>query len=542
MDASTIASLLKPMNSTQIISTLTALEKSGFNVSSVDIPTVLSTLNVTQIEGLLESNSTVVNGLLQSLSPIQLVTVMTNFQNVTSNLFLAGQKLANTTTGAAYTATGKTLLSLFMTKLNTTFTNAQLLGVFSVLSNGAALGTGSKKLLNIANNLMNGFTGGLVKISVPARLLKLVEDYQPSEFGDYPSTKDIAPSSIFMAIFFIFTFLHLGIFAKNYTLGHKFFISLGLSFYSLIRALGFLLRIVWSKNITRIETGLASMIFIVLPTVFLPSLNLILAQRIFTWRHPVHGSSKLFMSLMYLIYAVVVVVVVMTIIAACVQVDYFLSEHHFKMTKQVIQASSILILVYSLLAVILIAAAYLIKPSKSDESILTYQPYWIKSFGLTYFVPKGAASQEAQLAPASRKDAIRVIHSSEYQYSNDQEQSPEVEGKANSLKQNHSIVIIAISTFLVFLGAIFRCVSTFIEQYKYAQSWIFEPVVMYVMFGALETFVNLLYILGRIDLRFYKPDSLKNVKADDKHIEQDAEQSIGEASKEEKEVSAAASN
>lgn len=539
MDASTIASLLKPMNSTQIINTLTTLEKSGFNVSSVDIPSVLSTLNVTQIEGLLESNSTVVNGLLQSLSPVQLVTVMTNFQNVTSNLFLAGKALGNTTTGAAYTQTGKTLLSLFMEKLNNTFTNAQILGVFSILSNGAALGTGSKKLLGIANDLMNGFTAGLVKIAIPSRLLNLVEDYQPSEFGDYPTTKDIAPSSIFMAIFFILTFVHLGIFAKNYSLGHKFFVSLGLAIYSLVRALGFLLRIVWSKDITKIETGLASMIFIVLPTAFLPGLNLIMAQRIFTWRHPVRGSSKLFMNLMYLVYAVVVVVVVMTIIAACVQVDYLLGEHHFKMTKQVIQASSILILVYSLLAVILIASAYIIKPSKLAEEVLTYQPYWIKSFRFTYFVPKGAAAQEAKLAPASRKNAIRVIHSTEYQYNNDQEKAPEAEGTTTAtLKQHHSISIIAVTTFLIFIGDIFRCVSTFIEQYKYAQSWIFKPVVMYVLFGALETIVNLIYIFGRIDLRFYKPDSLKNVKA----VEQDAEHSIGEESKEEKEVSAVASN
>lgn len=521
MDAQTIASLLKPMNSTQIISTLTTFEKSGLNISQVDIPKVLSSLNVTQIEGLLQSNSSTVDGLLTSLSPVQLVTILNNFQNVTSSLFNAASNASSPALAGQYMGHGKTLLGLFLNKINNVFTTSQLLGVFKILSGGAALGTGSKKLLTIAKDMMNGFTGGLgVSVGIPSRLLNLVEAYQPAEFGDYPTTKDIAPSSIFMAIFFIFTLLHLGIFIKNFSLGHKFYISLGLTIYSLVRALGFLLRIVWSKDVTRITTGLVSMIFIVLPTAFLPGLNLILAQRYFTWRHPVHGSRKIFMTLMYLIYSVVIAVVVMTIIAACVQVNYFLNDHHFKMTKQVIQASSILILIYSLLAVILIGASYIVKPTKSDGEILTYQPYWIKSFGLTYFVPKGQAAKEARSVPSSKKHAIRVIHSSEYHY--DTTHSEEVT-ETKTLKQNNSIIIIAISTLLVFIGDIFRCVSTFIDQYKYEQSWIFKPVVMYVMFGALETIVNLLYILGRIDLRFYKPDALKNVEHDVEESVQDQE-------------------
>jgi len=540
MDAKTIASLLKPMNSSQIISTLNSFEKSGLNVSQIDIPTVLSSLNVTQVEGLLSSNSSTVDGLLKSLSSIQLVTVLNNFQNVTSTLFKTGSSLnsSNPTLAKEYIGQGKTLLSLFLNKINNVFTTRQLLGVFSILSNGAAIGTGSKKLMNIAKDLMNGFTGGVngdgsLSIGVPKRLLNLVEAYQHAEFGDYPTTKDIAPSSIFMSIFFIFALIHLGIFMKNYSLGHKFFISLGLSIYSLIRTLGFLLRIVWAKDVSKITIGLVSMIFIILPTVFLPGLNLILAQRLFTWRHPKLGSKKIFMSLMYLIYSIVIAVVVMTIIAACIQVNYFLSEDHFKMTKQVIQASSILILIYSLLAVILIGAAYIIKPTKSDDEIITYQPFWIKSFGLTYFVPKGSAIKNSNTVPISQRDAIRVIHSTQYHYdttttTTTTTTTEDEESNNKSLKQNYSIVIIAISTLLVFIGDIFRCVSTFIDQYKFEQSWIFKPVVMYIMFGVLETFVNLLYIFGRIDLRFYKPDSLKKdvgktaIDNDDEESKQDS--------------------
>ena len=32
---------------------------------------------------------------------------------------------------------------------------------------------------------------------------------------------------------------------------------------------------------------------------------------------------------------------------------------------------------------------------------------------------------------------------------------------------------------------------------------------MYVLWGALETICNILYLVGRIDLRFYRPDNFK---------------------------------
>ena len=511
MDSQTIGALLESMNSTQIINTLESLQASGYNLSSVDVPAVISQLNVTQVEGVLASNSTVVNGLLTSLKPAQLLTMIASFQNVTSTLFLAAKAADNEQVAQAYEEQGTTLVTLLMNKVSTVFTDSQLLGLFKIMTNGAAYGTGSMKLMSMAKDLIKGFFGGSMPagVEVPSRLESLVRAKQPAIFGDYPTNSDVAPSAVFLSIFAIITMFHTGLFIKNYTLGHKFFVSLGLAFYSLMRTLSFILRLAWAKHFLNLDLGLTATIFLVLCIIFLPSLNLILAQRYFTWKHPLYGSHKVFKALMYVIYALVVGVVVMTIVAAAVQTIYLLSEHHFNMTKQVIQASSILITIYSVIAAVLVFLSFVIPPTKKDQEIITYQPYWIKSFKWNYFVPKGTAQREEQLISEDQRHAVRIINSSEYHY--ETTHNAEEHQSEHRLHHNSSIFIISFTTVLLLIINLFRTVSTFIDQYHEHQSWIFDHTVMYVMFGALEVIINATYIVGRIDLRFYKPDSLKNV-------------------------------
>jgi hypothetical protein len=533
MDAQTIAELFKPMNASQIISTLETLQQSGANLTSVDLPAVISQLNVTQVEGLLASDSQIVNGLLQSLNPSQLFTVVRSFQTMTSTLFTAAAKSNSTEAAKVYYSTGTTLVTLLMEKIENVFTNAQLLGMFKLMTNGAAFGTGSKKLISMAKDLVAGFFAGNPpsSVAIPAKLEGLVSAYQPAIFGDYPDATDVAPSAVFLSIFAVITISHTSLFIRNYTLGHKFFVSLGLAFYSLMRTLSFILRLAWAKNLLNLDLGLTSTIFLVLCTIFLPTLNLILAQRYFTWKHPLYGSHKIFMTLMYIIYALVLGVIVMTIIAACVQTLYLLSEKHFNMTKQVIQASSILILFYSLIAGLLVFLAFVIPPTNEDKQLLTYQPYWIKSFSWNYFVPKGIAQKEEQVVSEDQKQAIRVINSTSYHYETIHDASAQGD---HQLHHTSSIFVIAFTTILLLIADIFRTVSTFINQYHYEQSWIFNHVVMYVMFGVLEVIINVTYLVARIDLRFYKPDSLKNVILS-------KDKSNAEASQEEKAIESTAS-
>ncbi|KAH3688735.1 hypothetical protein WICPIJ_000289 [Wickerhamomyces pijperi] len=538
MNSAYIESMIKPMSADQIIATLTKLQASGINMTAFDMPAILSVLNITQVQGLLASNSTVVNGLLQSLKPAQLYTIVGNFQNLTSTALITGAK----TQDAALIQTTESVIALLMKKINSVFLDSQLYGLFSLMSNGAAPGTGSKKMLALATKLINGFLGGVVpasSVSVPERITKMIAYSQQSIFGDYPTTKDVAPSAIFTAIFFLFAIAHAGIWIKNRSLGHKFNISLGLCFYSLVRALGFLLRIVWAKHTFELNVALVSTIFIVIPTSFLPSLNLILAQRYFTWKHPSYGSHKLFQTVMYIIYFLVFAFILMTIVAAAVQTNYFLSAKHYLMTKQVIEASATLVVLYSAAATALVLFAEFVPKTSQDEHIKTFQPKWIKSFSYNYWVPKNAATEAANAVPEELRDATRIINSTNYHYTTINEEQEEVTEKSSVLSHNSSIFIVAFTTLALFIADVFRCVSTYIHQTKAAQSWIFEPVVMYVMFGVLETLINLVYIFGRIDLRFYKPDSFKASATVAAPVSQDSEVASSEASQEVKEAASA---
>lgn len=382
-----------------------------------------------------------------------------------------------------------------------------LIQAFKSTTNGAADGTGVLKLVAAAQKLLG---------TIPENLIAYTLGIQHAIFGDYPTTKDIAPSSIFLAIFIIFMLAHLYIFTKNYSRGHKFWLSLLFAFYCLMRWIGFCLRIVWAKDILKMKVGLASSVFIIVPSVWLASLNLVLAQRIFTLHHPHLGSSNLFWAMMIIVYAVVTGVVVMAIVGAVIPYIYYLSQHHYDMCKQVVQAAAVLAVLYSCLALTLALSAFVIKPTKRAKEIVTYQPWWIECFSPFYYVPKNACRDaEASFKtrdPTLAKRAVRVIASTVHQHRYETiERVQSVTSKSGELGHTMSLTIIILTSAILLLSSIFRCVSTFIDEEKSEQSWIYEPVVMYVMFGVLETIVNVFYLVGRVDLRFYRPDKLGKI-------------------------------
>ena len=96
-----------------------------------------------------------------------------------------------------------------------------------------------------------------------------------------------------------------------------------------MKFLGFLLRALWSTDILKIKFGLASEVFLIVSTFIIVSANLILAQRLFTWRHPVGGSRKLFWGFMFATYGMVLVVIAITILASFVPYLYYLSEKSY---------------------------------------------------------------------------------------------------------------------------------------------------------------------------------------------------------------------
>ena len=86
----------------------------------------------------------------------------------------------------------------------------------------------------------------------------------------------------------------------------------------MMKVIGFTLRAKWGTNQTLVAIGLTSEVFLIVPAVVIVSANLILAQRLFTWRHPVGGSRKLFWFFMISLYSFVTVLVAVTVLASFV--------------------------------------------------------------------------------------------------------------------------------------------------------------------------------------------------------------------------------
>ncbi|CAK9439566.1 uncharacterized protein LODBEIA_P36660 [Lodderomyces beijingensis] len=373
-----------------------------------------------------------------------------------------------------------------------------LLNLVYHVQNGAATGTGILRLASIARNLQGPI--------IPDSIVNYCVITQNNVFGGYPDMSDFAPSIVFAVLFALIMVMHVIIFAVDQWRGHYFYLSYMWIFYSILKILGFALRAQWSKDVTQIPTGLTSEVFLIVPAIVIVSANLILAQRLFTWRHPVGGSRRLFWGFMLLTYSFVLILLGLTIAASFSPYINFLSYRSYRSWIATVQFTSIMIIAYSLTAVALIGLSFWL-PTKKDELRYTYQPWWIESFAPFYFPEKGAAQRAAagfMKRNSNHRHATRVIAATHHHFHS-------VKGLTNQrgdLKHNVSMGLLIITTTLILIGAIGRAIVVFqARQDRYAggaaNKWF-----MYVCWGIFELIINLLYIFGRVDLRFYKPDRL----------------------------------
>ena len=365
--------------------------------------------------------------------------------------------------------------------------------------NNPDIGTGINRLVILVQSLLGPV--------VPPTIIDYVVLEQNTLFGGYPTEAYFIPSIIFSVVFFIIGLVHVSIFIMNCSRGHYFWISGAWILYSMMKFIAFALYAAWAKEITLILTGLTSEILLIIPSIIIDSANLILAQRIFTWRHPVGGSRKLFWGIMLSLYALVLIIIGITIAASFIPYLWYLSTAAYNGWQRVVMASSILIILYTVAAMALIVLSFLWPPTTKDENLHTYQPWWIESFSPFYFVQPGAA-QKAEETFMKRnhnhRHAIRVIGATHSHYKVVQGLSTE----RGDLKHNTSILLVFLSTICLFVGALGRALASTAnrpDRYHLVGS---NPIFMWVAWGGLEVIVNLMYIIGRVDLRFYRPDVL----------------------------------
>ncbi|KAK6454382.1 uncharacterized protein RJT20DRAFT_58310 [Scheffersomyces xylosifermentans] len=367
-----------------------------------------------------------------------------------------------------------------------------------LLNHAMYKGTGVQLILNMGHNLVGPH--------IPKSILAYAVTVQNNLFGGYPTSVDIVPCGVFSGVFGTFIILHLIIFSLNVSRGHYFTLSLFWAFTCLVRMISFIMRLLWAQDIQRMPTGVGSEVFLVLPSILLVSTNLLLAQRLFTWRHPVGGSRKLFWGIMLGLYIFVLILTLLTILASVIPYEYGLDFRMYNIYRNLVKFTSVTIIIYTLTASLLIGLSYW-SPTKKDENLYTYQPWWVESFSVFYFVKKGAA-REAEESFMRRnhnhRHAIRVIAATHHHYN-------VVEGLNNQrgdLSHNTSLFIVIISTVLLFICAMLRGIVTFQARASSVTGPAGQKSAMYVCWGGFETMINAMYIIGRVDLRFYRPDIL----------------------------------
>ncbi|ODQ64208.1 hypothetical protein NADFUDRAFT_47473, partial [Nadsonia fulvescens var. elongata DSM 6958] len=313
-------------------------------------------------------------------------------------------------------------------------------------------------------------------------------------------------------------------------------------FYCIFRMLGFALRLGWSKNVLNVNVAIASTVFAVVSVLYVNAMNLILAHRIFTFRHPETGNALWFNAMISLVYVAILATVIMGIVAQSIPNLYYLTQKHLTMCQQVTQVAGVLAVIMAFLGIVLIVAAYVFKPGSLSgrlfvfhkdpaarsraELPITISPVWLERFSGTYLPVKGSQTVD-HLEPAldfehrsiqnSQVDltsAIRVISARETPaggFTNHVSPSSVVLSKEPSI--NTAVLIVAVTSFILTLAASFRCASVFMTVPRGGNGseipdagFIFHNVIMYMTYGLMEVIVSLIYLVMRTDLRFYIPD------------------------------------
>lgn len=346
-------------------------------------------------------------------------------------------------------------------------------------------------------------------------IVKVIISALPALFGQYPDHSDVAPSAVFVAIFGVLCIAYFYIFAKDYQRGHRFWPFFGLGCYCILRMLGWGLRINWAGNVMHVQMGIACQVFILVSVLIVNMMIMLFGHRIFTWRHPETGNSRLFNLMMNTIYLLVIAIIVMGIVGQTIPFVYFLSEKNLHMCQKVVRVAAVTQVFYAFQGVQLIILAYSFPPGsldhrfgKSGKHVLpkTLSATWIESTGLFYFPRKG--SQEITHKGDPEAEFSRVIPSDVapggglVEHNDDHPNGPKI---------RTGIILVFVVSLILSISSAFRCASTFISEPIGGTAgdpvhWIFRNWLMYLLYGAFEVVVSVLLLVFRADLRFYIPD------------------------------------
>lgn len=384
----------------------------------------------------------------------------------------------------------------------------------------AVPGTGLRPALN--------WFASTLGVEITPDIYNLLLPELPGIFGDYPVPHDKAPSAVFIALFGLLAIAYLFYFVKGVMRGHRYWPFFGLFWYAVMRTIGMGCRLKWANNLTLVDMGIVSVVFSFLPELAVLVLNMLLAHRLFTWRHPETGNSIAFNLCIDAIYFLIVGVVLMGVLGQLLPYVRFMDASTQHKCNQVMQAAAVLNLLYALSPYLIIFLSYALKPGMIDHRVFrmpkmqvrenlpaVVQPSWIQSTGLFWFPAKGAQTKMYSGTPAGK--AIRVMPTREHPANGlTQVYSPE---NPSGPRYKTGVLIVLVTTTILSLNTCFRVASTFyLEPRGGGQPrgegtpvepmtvWVYRNYPFYIFYCACEWLVSVIYIATRVDLRFYLAD------------------------------------
>ena len=257
---------------------------------------------------------------------------------------------------------------------------------------------------------------------------------------------DVPICSVFLVLFIIGAVAHMTILQANEKKGHRFLIS-GMTFgFCMSRIVTMVMRIVWANYPTNVRVAIASNIFVAAGVVLLFVINLLFAQRIIRAAHPRSGWHPLFHYFFIVIY-VIIFLSLCALITSVIQSFYTLNLNTKRIDRDILLYGVTFYSVISFLPIVLVIGGLVI-PRKTR----------VEKFGSGRF--------------------------------------------------RHKIAILLVASVLLCSGATFRAAVNYAggKRPRTNPAKYQNKACFYIFNFTVEILVVYLYVLVRVDKRFFVPN------------------------------------
>lgn len=275
---------------------------------------------------------------------------------------------------------------------------------------------------------------------------------QTASLGGHPTTTlDIPICAVFLALFLAAGAAHMALFQRNRSHGHKFIPSVVIFGFCMSRVVATIMRIVWACHPANVRVAIAAQVFVAAGIILLFILNLLFAQRMLRAALPRLGWSAPLSWAFKILYILIIVTIAM-VITVVIQSMYTLNANTHRIDRDVQLAGLTYFAVISFLPLPLVLLVLLFSRGKPVEH-----------FGSGSWVAKACT------------------------------------------------VLLAGS--LLCLGASFRAGTAWMPPRPVTDpAWYHSKACFYVFDFGIDWVVVALFLLARVDRRFYVPDASSRVR------------------------------